>query len=331
MYSHVCCHCVLASNKTAFVCGLPGVNSPHHIRLANKPSAQASATNDNARDSGPTTASTAVVHRRSLPRFNFPHGTTPSATVLVATDVCIRQGLGAGQVLMSDLTCLTTHYIRHFDTCDCNMHNQNGNGSCDIRLSRAQSATQNAPAKEGWLANLSDLRQRIFGVAAMLDIGRISVRGSIRAHSSIYRRHQRSARTKPALYVWYRNIGRADSGWRWRTVLADSDGLAIAPQDTIHLPDHGTSPQCMFNAKPEIMAMRSLLCSPASILRDDITSSIVKLAAIYAACLLHLSVECHKTWRLRSMPASFLYGDALNVASIVRLLLQPPMLARLQH
>ena len=93
----------------------------------------------------------------------------------------------------------------------------------------------------------------------MLDIGRISVRGSIEAHSSIYRRHQRSARTKPALYVWYRNIGRADSGWRWRTVLADSDGLAIAPQDTIHLPDHGTSPQCMFNAKPEIMAMRSLL------------------------------------------------------------------------
>lgn len=53
--------------------------------------------------------------------------------------------------------------------------------------------------------------------------------------------------------------GRADSGWRWRTVLADSDGLAIAPQDTIHLPDHGTSPKCVFNAKPEIMAMRSLL------------------------------------------------------------------------
>ena len=74
-------------------------------------------------------------------------------------------------------------------------------------------------------------------------------------------------------YVWYRNIGRANSGWRWRTVLADSDGLAIAPQDTIHLPDHGTSPKCMFNAKPEIMAMRSLLCSLASILRDDITSS----------------------------------------------------------
>lgn len=40
---------------------------------------------------------------------------------------------------------------------------------------------------------------RIFGVAAMLDIRRMSVRGSIKAHSSIYRRHQRSARTKPAL------------------------------------------------------------------------------------------------------------------------------------
>jgi hypothetical protein len=87
----------------------------------------------------------------------------------------------------------------------------------------------------------------------------------------------------------------------------------------------------MFNAKPEIMAMRSLLCSSASILRDDITSSIVELAAIHAACLLHLSVECHKTWRLRSMPASFLYGEALNVASIVQPLLQPPMLARLHH
>lgn len=31
-------------------------------------------------------------------------------------------------------------------------------------------------------------------------------------------------------------------GWRWRTVLEDSDGLAIATQDTIHLPKHWASP-----------------------------------------------------------------------------------------
>ena len=102
-------------------------------------------------------------------------------------------------------------------------------------------------AEAGW--RLVGSEARIFGVAAMLDIGRISVRGSIKAHSSIYRRHQRSARTKPALLCLVPEHGRADSGWRWRTVLADSDGLAIAPQDTIHLPDHGTSPQCVFNAK----------------------------------------------------------------------------------
>ena len=64
---------------------------------------------------------------------------------------------------------------------------------------------------------------RNFGVAAMLDIGRISFRGSIKAHSSIYRRHQRSARTKPALYVWYRNmveqilVGDGGLSWQIRT------------------------------------------------------------------------------------------------------------------
>ena len=76
-------------------------------------------------------------------------------------------------------------------------------------------------AEAGWKLVGSEARN--FGVAAMLDIGRISVRGSIKAHSSIYRRHQRSARTKPALYVWYRNmverilVGDGGLSWQIRT------------------------------------------------------------------------------------------------------------------
>lgn len=76
-------------------------------------------------------------------------------------------------------------------------------------------------AEAGW--KLVGSEARIFGVAAMLDIGRISVEGSIKAHSSIYRRHQRSARTKPALYVWYRNmverilVGDGGLSWQIRT------------------------------------------------------------------------------------------------------------------
>ena len=93
-------------------------------------------------------------------------------------------------------------------------------------------------------------RARNFGVAATLDIGRISGRGSVKARSSIYRRHQRSARTKISTLslgtgtVVERNLV-GDGG----TVLADSDGLAIAPQDTIHLPDHGTSSKCIFKCR----------------------------------------------------------------------------------
>lgn len=141
-------------------------------------------------------------------------------------------------------------------------------------------------AEAGWKLVGSEARN--FGVAAMLDIGRISVRGSIEAHSSIYRRHQRSARTKPALYVWYWSIGRANSGWRWRTVLADSDGLAIAPQDTIHLPDHGTSPNAC--SMRSLKSWQCVLCSAvplrscATILRLRSSSSLQYMRPAFCIC-----------------------------------------------
>ena len=64
---------------------------------------------------------------------------------------------------------------------------------------KTQRKHQRITRKRRLAGKLVGSEARIFGVAAMLDIGRISVRGSIKAHSSIYRRHQRSARTKPAL------------------------------------------------------------------------------------------------------------------------------------
>lgn len=53
---------------------------------------------------------------------------------------------------------------------------------------------------------------------------------------------------------------RANPGWRWRTVLADSDGLAIATQDTIHPPKILGKSKCMSNA---IRAIRSGCASSA--------------------------------------------------------------------
>ena len=156
----------------------------------------------------------------------------------------------------------------------------------------------------------------------MLDIGRISVRGSIEAHSSIYRRHQRSARTKPALLCLVPEHGRADSGWRWRTVLADSDGLAIAPQDTIHLPDHGTSPQCMFNAKPEIMAMRSLL----SAVQLRSCATIIRLRSSnllhYMRHRLCIRPSMSQDMAPKSNACKLSIWRCLNVASMIRPLLQ---------
>ena len=64
---------------------------------------------------------------------------------------------------------------------------------------KTQRKHQRITRKRRLAGKLVGSEARIFVVAAMLDIGRISVRGSIKAHSSIYRRHQRSARTKPAL------------------------------------------------------------------------------------------------------------------------------------
>jgi len=105
------------------------------------------------------------------------------------------------------------------------------------------------------------LEMKALGVAAMLDIGRISVRGSVRAHSSIYRRHQRSARTKAStISLVLEHWSRANPGWRWRTVLADSDGLAIATQDTIHPPKILGKSKCMSTAILAILAIRSGLC-----------------------------------------------------------------------
>lgn len=53
-----------------------------------------------------------------------------------------------------------------------------------------------------------------------LDIGRISVEGSIKAHSSIYRRHQRGARTMAALEsgtgAMVERILVSDGGLSWK-------------------------------------------------------------------------------------------------------------------
>jgi hypothetical protein len=165
---------------------------------------------------------------------------------------------------------------------------KDGNCESTSRLGKTQREQQRITCKRRLAGKLVGSEARIFGVAAMLDIGRISVRGSIKAHSSIYRRHQRSARTKPALYVWYRNIGRANSGWRWRTVLADSDGLAIAPQDTIHLPDHGTSPNAC--SMRSLKSWQCVLCSAvplrscATILRLRSSSSLQYMRPAFCIC-----------------------------------------------
>jgi hypothetical protein len=68
----------------------------------------------------------------------------------------------------------------------------------DLNLQPSTSWIGRLRAETSWTTCRS-LEMKLFGVAAMLDIGRISVRGSVKAHSSIYRRHQWSARTKPAL------------------------------------------------------------------------------------------------------------------------------------
>ena len=98
-----------------------------------------------------------------------------------------------------------------------------GNCESNTRLGNVQRKLQKFTRKRRLAGKLVGSEARIFGVAAMLDIGRISVEGSIKAHSSIYRRHQRSARTKPALYVWYRNmverilVGDGGLSWQIRT------------------------------------------------------------------------------------------------------------------
>lgn len=179
--------------------------------------------------------------------------------------------------------------LRHIGTCT-NLSNTPKGGNCEsnTRLGKTQRKQQNITRKRRLAGKLVGSEARIFGVAAMLDIGRISVRGSIEAHSSIYRRHQRSARTKPALLCLVPEHGRADSGWRWRTVLADSDGLAIAPQDTIHLPDHGTSPNAC--SMRSLKSWQCVLCSAvplrscATILRLRSSSSLQYMRPAFCIC-----------------------------------------------
>jgi hypothetical protein len=58
----------------------------------------------------------------------------------------------------------------------------------DLNLQPSTSWIGRLRAETSWTTCRS-LEMKLFGVAAMLDIGRISVRGSVKAHSSIYRRH----------------------------------------------------------------------------------------------------------------------------------------------
>ena len=150
--------------------------------------------------------------------------------------------------------------LRHIGTCN-NLSNTPKGGNCEsnTRLGRHKENTRELLASGGWLENLSDLRHESLVWRPCWISGGYRLEAASRPIALYIVGIREAQGRNQHFYVWYRNIGRANSGWRWRTVLADSDGLAIAPQDTIHLPDHGTSPQCMFNAKPEIMAMRSLL------------------------------------------------------------------------
>jgi hypothetical protein len=224
---------------------------------------------------------------------------------------------------MPNLTCSTIHYVRRIGTC--NTASQTPKAATAAAIwSRVPITPQTCTRKRRLAGKLVGSEARIYGVAAMLDIGRISVRGSIEAHSSIYRRHQRSARTKPALYVWYRNMVERILVWRWRTVLADSDGLAIAPQDTIHLPDHGTSPNAcsMRSLKSRRCFLCSALhCSPASILLDDESSSFTEPLRYMrpALCICPSNVtrhgvreECLKPY-IRRCSQCCLYGPAADV------------------
>lgn len=167
------------------------------------------------------------------------------------------------------------------------------------------------------------------GVAAMLDIGRISVKGSIKAHSSIYRRQQRSARTKPALRVWYWNVVERDPGWRWRTVLEDSDGLAIATQDTIHPPKHWASPNACI-----MQSLSSSSSDQVVLLQSSPESGLQVVIVAYQATirLLPPFVECLKDMASLREPLQALYtakpfnGAICQVSQYTATLSTPPLL-----
>ena len=179
--------------------------------------------------------------------------------------------------------------LRHIGTCN-NLSNTPKGGNCEsnTRLGRHKENTRELLASGGWLENLSDLRHGTLVWRPCWISGGYRLEAASRPIALYIVGIREAQGRNQHFYVWYRNIGRANSGWRWRTVLADSDGLAIAPQDTIHLPDHGTSPNAC--SMRSLKSWQCVLCSAvplrscATILRLRSSSSLQYMRPAFCIC-----------------------------------------------
>jgi hypothetical protein len=142
----------------------------------------------------------------------------------------------------------------------------------DLNLQPSTSWIGRLRAETSWTTCRS-LEMKLFGVAAMLDIGRISVRGSVKAHSSIYRRHS-GAQGRSQHYKSGTGTLVESESWLAMADCLGRFGRASHSNPRYHSPTQNLGKsKCMSNAiscDPCHQIRLCFICTPSAILQDQL-------------------------------------------------------------